>query len=98
MIVTTHLQLECKELQQLDPDGKLAFFTRQLFAKMVREFSSVPTSVTIRHYGSLSFIGNPNGVVDSSVEESPYNMHSVRDSLNALGITFTEVDMCEDDY
>jgi hypothetical protein len=93
MNLTTHLQLECKELQQLDPDSKLAFFTRQLFAKMVEEFGSVPTSVIIRHYRCISFVGNPNGEIDSSIQQNPYNLCNVRDSLKALNIEFKEIDM-----
>jgi hypothetical protein len=95
MTVTTHLQLECKELQLLDPDSELAFFTRQLFAKMVDQFGIVPTSVELRHYSCISFVRHEG--CDSSVDQNPYNLCNVRDSLKALNIEFTEVDVGDDD-
>tara|TARA_B110000285_G_C14605540_1_gene372603 strand:- start:88 stop:363 length:276 start_codon:yes stop_codon:yes gene_type:complete len=91
MMVTTHLQLECEELQLLDPNSKLAFFTRQLFAQMVNQFGLVPKSVELRHYSCVSFVRHQG--CDSSVDQNPYNLCNVRDSLKALNIEFTEVDM-----
>jgi len=84
MHLTTHLQLQCAELRKIDPNGEMAFFTRQLFAKMQREFGQTPKLVELHCYShllSIRFDGK-------SFTESPYNLHNVKDSLNALKVPF----------
>tara|TARA_B110000285_G_C14695736_1_gene411127 strand:- start:35 stop:304 length:270 start_codon:yes stop_codon:yes gene_type:complete len=84
MHLTTHLQLQCAELQELDPDGEMAFFTRELFAKMQREFEQIPKLVELRCYSHLLAIR----FAGKSFTESLGNLHNVKDSLNALKTPF----------
>jgi len=84
MHLTTHLQLQCAELQELDPNGEMAFFTRQLFAKMQREFEQTPKLIELHCYSHLLAIRFGG----KSFTESLGNLYNVKDSLNVLKIPF----------
>lgn len=82
---TTHLQLQCEPLQKLDPNYELAFFTRQLFAKMHREFEQVPKEVYIQCDKYLLFVRHEG----KRLILNPCNFNNVKDSLNELEIKWS---------
>ena len=85
MNLTTHLQLECEELNRIDPKYEWSFFTRQLFAEMIREFGELPTKVHVD-------ADNPHFVYirvgDRRVRDHACNCHNVQDSLKVLKIEY----------